>query len=73
MSLLRNQWSKEYLQELREHAKINVAKGNRKEIEVGDVVVVFEEMINRVKWRLGKIEKVIVGRDEVARGALVRV
>ena len=30
-------------------------------------------MINRVKWRLGKIEILIVGKDGVARGALVRV
>ena len=36
-----NRWSREYLQELREHATINEGKCAVEEIEVGDVVVVL--------------------------------
>ena len=38
-----NRWRKEYLTDLREFHKAKSSSENRKPIEVGDVVIVFEE------------------------------
>ncbi len=40
---------------------------------VGDIVVVHEENLPRWLWRLGKVERLIPGRDGRIRGATVRL
>ena len=42
-------------------------------MKTGDVVLVFDENLKRGFWKLGRIESLIVGKDEVVRGAKVRV
>ena len=42
-------------------------------IKVGDIVVVHSDEKRRGFWNLGKIEELIVGRDDEIRGAIVRV
>ena len=42
-----NRWQKEYLQELREHQRIEISKGNEKQAHVGGVVVVYDHMSSR--------------------------
>ena len=61
----------EYLSELREHHKRNVTKGGAI-VEIGDIVTVAEEGVARGKWRLGKVEQLITGKDVEIRGANVK-
>ena len=65
-------WKREYLSELREHHKRNVTKGGAI-VEIGDIVTVAEEGVSRGKWRLGKVEELITGKDGEIRGANVKV
>ena len=65
-------WKREYLSELREHHKRNVTKGGAI-VEIGDMVSVTVEGVSRGKWRLGKVEELITGKDGEIRGAKVKV
>ena len=73
-TVLKNFWSRwkhEYLLELREsHRRKHKGIGN--EVTVGDVVIIHDDT-PRGLWRLGVIEEKIVGKDNNARGAIVRV
>ena len=72
MSHFWNRWRKEYLANLREFHKCKSGKRER-EVEVGDVVVVYEEERKRGEWKMGVVERLVTGRDDVVRGATVRV
>ena len=65
-------WRKEYLTNLREFHECESGKRER-EVEVGDVVVVYEEERKRGEWKMGVVERLVTGRDNVVRGATVRV
>ena len=57
-----NRWRKEYLANLREFHKCKSGKRER-EVEVGDVVVVYEEERKRGEWKMGVVERLVRGRD----------
>ncbi|CAB4031399.1 Pro-Pol poly [Paramuricea clavata] len=62
-----NRWTREYLTGLRERHKI--VRGSKAEYpKVGDVLIVKGENKNRNTWKLGKIVRLITGRDGVVRG-----
>ena len=62
-----NRWTREYLTGLRERHKI--VRGSKAEYpKVGDIVIVKGENKNRNTWKLGKIVRLITGRDGVVRG-----
>ena len=64
-------WSSEYLRALRKQHRLKY--GNSKNpLSEGDVVILRSEERNRNHWPLGIIEKLIEGRDGVARAAKVR-
>ena len=65
-------WRNEYLVNLREFHR---TKSGRvvKQVQVGDVVTVFEENKKRGEWKLAVVESLITGKDRVVRGANVRV
>ena len=65
-------WRNEYLVNLREFHK---AKAGRvvKEVQTGDVVTVYEENKKRGEWKMAVVESLIRGKDNVVRGANVRV
>ena len=66
-----NRWLREYLTDLRELHRV---KGRQtRPIEEGERVLVEEENVRRGKWRLAKVERLIKGNDDIARGARVRV
>lgn len=67
-----NRWHKEYLTDLREHHRLK-GKVSGPTIKIGDVVLVLEENKRRNKWKIGVIKSEIKGRDNVVRGARVRV
>ena len=39
---------------------------------VGDVVIILDDNVPRCRWRMGKIERLIRGKDDNIRGASVK-
>ncbi len=66
-------WHREYLLDLREHHKKIQKKNGSQLIKDGDVVIVFDESLPRGKWKLGHVTKLIVGKDDHIRGAVIDV
>lgn len=56
----------------REFHRCQVRNQNRT-IEVGDIVVVYDEEKKRGEWKLGVVESLVKGKDSVVRGANVRM
>ena len=46
---------------------------NRKSPKAGDLVTVYNEGTKRGSWKLAVVERLITGKDEEVRGAIVRV
>ncbi|KAF0729511.1 Integrase catalytic domain-containing protein, partial [Aphis craccivora] len=63
-------WSREYLNQLQERKRWAGAKGPK--LEVGTVVLIREDNIPPLKWRLGRVIKITAGSDGVVRVAEVR-
>ena len=65
-------WRNESLVNLREFHR---TKSGRvvKQVQVGDVVTVFEENKKRGEWKLAVVESLITGKERVLRAANVRV
>ena len=67
-----NRWRREYLADLREYQK-GTKQINGRVVKVGEPVLVYEEHVSRCNWKVGVVEKLIVGKDGHARGAKVRL
>ena len=66
-------WTSEYLQALRERHRLKHSDDRGSSLKVGDVVIVKSAARNRNCWPLGIIETLIEDRDQVVRGAKLRV
>eukprot|EP00795_Rhopilema_esculentum_P015986 gene15986-7318_t len=67
-------WKREYLVDLREYHRLEIKKSHVPEISEGDIVSIEDEnRKNRATWKLGKVEAVKKGQDEVIQGARVRL
>ena len=67
-------WRSEYLNELRESHRYMAKKTSHpSHVTKGDVVIVHNEALPRGLWKLGRIQELFVGRDNLPRSALVRV
>ena len=69
--LLQHFWSrfsKEYLPSLREFHRCRTGSTSRV-ISIGDVVVINKEKVPRQRWNIGKVVKLIPGKDGVLRAA----
>ena len=67
-----NRWRREYLSELREH-HLGKKTTQSRVIKQGDVVCVHEDRLPRQRWRLGTVQELIHGRDNLVRAAVVRL
>ena len=67
-----NRWHKEYLTNLRERHKIG-KRDQVTELQVGDVVLVRDDKVKRNAWKLGKVEELVVGKDQVVRETKLKV
>ena len=67
-----NRWRREYLTNLREFHR-NKVSDDAKPAQVGDVVTVYEENKKCGEWKMAVIESLIKGKDEIVRGANIRV
>lgn len=67
-----NRRRREYLSELREHhlGKKTLQSGV---IKKGDVVCVHEDNVPRQRWKLGTVQELIHGRDNLVSAAVVRL
>ena len=66
-----HRWTAEYLRALRQRHCLK--HGNKQSpLAVGDVVIVKSPERNRNSWPLGIVQRLIVGRDGVVRGARLR-
>ena len=66
-------WRREYLLELRQSHCYHCGNANPSQVSVGEVVIVHPADQWWGYWRLGRVQKVLVGRDEKVRGAVFRV
>ena len=62
-------WTKVYLPTLLEQKKWNAKKRN---LRVGDVILIADENYPRGAWPLVRVVKVVTGSDGLARSATVR-
>jgi len=65
-------WHREYLVELREHQK-SQSRNSSFHPHVGDVVVVKDDNLKRIDWRIGKINELIISKDGKIRAAQIDV
>lgn len=68
-------FSNEYLLELHQH-HIHASKRNYDnycKLLLGDVVLIKDDALKRNVWKKGRVEKLIIGKDGKARGAVLRV
>lgn len=63
-------WSCEYLNQLQERKRWADSKGPK--LEVGTVVLIREDNLPPLKWRLGRVTNINTGGDGVVRVAEVR-
>ena len=66
-----SRWTKEYVRSLRERHSRSGGK-QTSHPSVGEVVIIQDESRNRNSWKLGIVERLIVGRDGIVRGAKLR-
>eukprot|EP00112_Aurelia_sp_Birch-Aquarium-sp1_P014174 Seg3041.3 transcript_id=Seg3041.3/GoldUCD/mRNA.D3Y31 product="hypothetical protein" protein_id=Seg3041.3/GoldUCD/D3Y31 len=65
-----NRWKYEYLVDLREHHRMKKSHQKLQQTNVGDVVTIQgENHKNRSFWRMGNVQELVIGRDNVTRGA----
>ena len=65
-------WRKEYLRNLRKHKRGKKGR-NSTGVNMGDVVLVFDENLKKGCWKMGRVESLMFGRDQEVRGAKVKV
>ena len=65
-------WRNEYLLELRNSHRLKIKDDQGQTVDVGDIVIVHEDGLQRGLWKLGQVEKLITGKDGLARGAVVK-
>lgn len=62
-------WSSDYLQELQRRPRHN---RQHKELKIGDMVILREDNVPPLQWRLGRVVQTHTGSDGVTRVVSVR-
>ncbi|XP_077985927.1 uncharacterized protein LOC144440430 [Glandiceps talaboti] len=65
-------WSHDYLNTLREKDRISGKGALQNQIRMGDVVLVEDKSVPRLRWPLALVEKLNVGNDGLVRSAVIR-
>ena len=63
----RTRWRNEYLTGIREYQRLSSTRKNHT-VKVGDIVHI-QDKVPRLRWRMGKVDKLVPGRDGVVRAA----
>ena len=67
----RNRWKNEYLTGIREYQKL-IGREPKRAIKAGDIVHIHADKLPRQQWKIGKVEKLLRGRDKEVRAAEVK-
>ena len=62
----------EYLSELRQQHKLLTKPSKDTDINEGDIVLIKDDKKPRQLWTIGKVEQLIISKDNKVRGAEVR-
>ena len=62
-------WSRDYLMELRDIQRKSKNIKGLTDIEIGDVVLIEEDMTKRSQWRIGRVDEIIISKDGSICGA----
>jgi len=62
-------WQKEYLQQLQTRTKWTEGKDA---VKIGDLVLVVEDNLPHLQWKLGRVEQIHPGEDGIARVVTIR-
>ena len=65
-------WQREYFINVRKSHKMKTSKKSLKK-NGGDAVSIFEEGLKRKHWKEGNVLKIIGGKDNVIRQAVVQI
>ena len=68
-----NRFYHEYVTSLREKHQYVQNTSNTCPAKVGEIVLIKQDVIRRIRWKKGKIEQLINGADGFVRGAVFRV
>ena len=66
-----DRWQREYLGELISRSKLKVST-NQEHIKIGTLVVIKEDNLPPMSWKLGRISAVHPGKDGVIRAVTFR-
>ena len=66
-------WRQEYLLELRECHRCSRGKESASTVEVGDIVLMYDDALPRSFWKVAKFLELITGWDGKLRGTMVKV
>ncbi|GBO16062.1 hypothetical protein AVEN_192980-1 [Araneus ventricosus] len=69
VQLIWNKWHRGYLSELQQRNKWQFQKKN---VKVGDLVVLIEDNMPTFKWPLGRVTKIYSGNDTLIRVVKVK-
>nr|CAI5838764.1 unnamed protein product [Callosobruchus analis] len=64
-----SRWSKNYLSELQQRRKWKMTNGD---ITIGQLVLIRDDHLPPMKWRLGRVDSMIVGSDGLSRVARIK-
>nr|CAI5865091.1 unnamed protein product [Callosobruchus analis] len=64
-----SRWSKNYLSELQQRRKWKMPNGD---ITIGQLVLIRDDHLPPMKWRLGRVDSMIVGSDGLSRVARIK-
>ena len=67
-----NRWRKDYLLNLREFRTVKL-NGKSSCVKVGDIVILKDDSVRRVFWKLAIVVELLKGKDDIARAALINV
>ena len=66
-----NRWRSDYLSSLRKHQQ-NKSHFTHSKASVGDVVLIHDDIVPRMKWKLGLIVELYKGYDGIVRSAKLK-
>ncbi|KAI5637925.1 hypothetical protein NE865_09300 [Phthorimaea operculella] len=64
-----NRWQRDYISELQQRTKW---KTNTDKLRIGDLVLIQEDNVPPINWRLGRVEQLIPGSDGISRVADIK-
>ena len=72
LSNFTKQWWRQYLLSLHEAHSIYRSMGSERLLNIGDVVLLYDEFTKHVFWRLRIVTELLTGQDGLTRAAVVK-